>query len=181
MKYVIYIIQVLLCCTLLFGCNEKNKPVINDTEVLHQNEDQLTQIIIYDVFSPPVASRIYAYTSLASYEAIRFAKPGYASIAEKLNDFGKMRITGKSSDSLRFKVPTLRNVYISENYMHDGRFNTLAQCINHYRNGIQQSATLDPLLVGGITMTNTEATDLSLFLRTLTDSSFLIDPLYKKP
>ena len=90
MKYVIYTIQVLLCCTLLFGCNEKNKPVINDTEVLHQNEDQLTQIIIYDVFSPPVASRIYAYTSLASYEAIRFAKPGYASIAEKLNDFGKM-------------------------------------------------------------------------------------------
>jgi cytochrome c peroxidase len=98
-----------------------------------------------------------------------------------LNDYGKMRITDKSSDSLKFKVPTLRNVYISANYMHDGRFNTLAQCINHYRNGIQQSATLDPLLTGGITMTNTEATDLSLFLRTLTDSSFLIDPLYKKP
>jgi hypothetical protein len=90
MKYVIYSVQVLLCCTLLFGCSEKNKPAINDTEVLHQNEDQLTQIIIYDVFSPPVASRIYAYTSLASYEAIRFAKPGYTSIAEKLNGFGTM-------------------------------------------------------------------------------------------
>lgn len=64
--------------------------MINSTDVLHENQDQLTQIIIYDVFSPPVASRIYAYTSLASYEAIRFAKPGNESIAEKLNGFGKM-------------------------------------------------------------------------------------------
>ena len=50
-----------------------------------------------------------------------------------LNDFGRMMVTGKTEDSLKFKVPTLRNVYISSNYMHDGRFNTLAQCINHYR------------------------------------------------
>ncbi|HRI22848.1 MAG TPA: phosphoesterase, partial [Panacibacter sp.] len=53
-------------------------------------EDQLTQIIIYDVFSPPVAARIYAYTSLASYEAIRFSKPGNPSIAEKLHGFSAM-------------------------------------------------------------------------------------------
>lgn len=59
-------------------------------EVLHQNEDQLTQVIIYDVFTPPVASRIYVYSSLASYEAIRFSKEGTSSIAEKLHGFGKM-------------------------------------------------------------------------------------------
>ena len=98
-----------------------------------------------------------------------------------LNDFGKIRITHDPADSLKFKVPTLRNVYISSNYMHDGRFNTLAQCINHYRNGIQQSATLDPLLINGIQLTNTEATDLALFLRTLTDSSFLKDSRFSKP
>lgn len=98
-----------------------------------------------------------------------------------LNDYGRMRVTKDKSDSLKFKVPTLRNVYISSNYMHDGRFNTLAQCINHYRTGIQQSATLDPLLTGGIALTNSQATDLSLFLRTLTDSSFLTDSRFKKP
>ena len=98
-----------------------------------------------------------------------------------LNDFGKMRLTGKSQDSLLFRVPSLRNVYISSNYMHDGRFNTLAQCINHYRTGIQQSTTLDPLLKNGIALTNAEATDLGLFLRALTDSSFLVDPRYTKP
>ncbi len=98
-----------------------------------------------------------------------------------LNDFGKMRITSDPADSLKFKTPTLRNVYISSNYMHDGRFNTLAQCINHYRNGIQQSATLDPLLTNGIQLTNTEVTDLAIFLRTLTDSSFIQDARFSKP
>ncbi len=65
--------------------------------------------------------------------------------------------------------------------MHDGRFNTLAQCINHYRNGVQQSTTLDPILTGGITLTNAEANDIFVFLRTLTDSAFLRDPRFQQP
>ena len=96
-----------------------------------------------------------------------------------LNDYGRMRITNNPADSLKFKTPTLRNVYISSNYMHDGRFNTLSQCINHYRTGVQASPTLDTLLTNGIELTNTEAADLALFLRALTDSSFLSDPKYK--
>jgi cytochrome c peroxidase len=87
-----------------------------------------------------------------------------------LNDYGRMRITGKAEDSLKFKVPTLRNTYISANYMHDGRFNTLQQCLNHYRNNVQPAATLDPLLINGITLTTTQNDNLLLFLRALTDS-----------
>ncbi len=98
-----------------------------------------------------------------------------------LKDAGKMRISGNRADSLKFKVPSLRNVYISSNYMHDGRFNTLSQCINHYRSGVQQSATLDPLLKNGIQLTNNEMNDLSLFLRTLTDSSFIKDERFGRP
>ena len=98
-----------------------------------------------------------------------------------LNDYGRFRITGNPADSLEFKVPTLRNTYISANYMHDGRFNTLSQVINHYRTGVQQSTTLDPLLTNGITLTSTEAANLALFLRTLTDSSFLFDVRFKDP
>lgn len=52
---------VLLC----LGCGVSKTTIISDAEILHQTEDQLTKLIIYDVFSPPVASRIYAYTSLA--------------------------------------------------------------------------------------------------------------------
>ena len=65
--------------------------------------------------------------------------------------------------------------------MHDGRFNTLFQCINHYRTGIQQSATLDPLLVNGITLSNSDVINLVTFLRTLTDSTFITDPRFSKP
>ena len=98
-----------------------------------------------------------------------------------LNDYGRMRITKNPADSLKFKTPTLRNVYISSNYMHDGRFNTLAQCINHYRNGVLQSATLDASLTNGIQLTDAEAISLALFLRTLTDSLLLSDSRFSKP
>lgn len=98
-----------------------------------------------------------------------------------LKDYGRMRITGKKEDSLKFRVPTLRNTYISSNYMHDGRFNTLLQCVNHYRSSVQLSASLDPLLINGITLTNTQATDITVFLRTLTDSAFLRDPRFQQP
>ncbi|WP_374950186.1 vanadium-dependent haloperoxidase [Mucilaginibacter sp.] len=70
------------------GCKQKGKgKLLSDAQVLHENVDQLTQVIIYDVFSPPVASRIYGYTSLAAYEAMRFADPKYQSIVSQLNGF----------------------------------------------------------------------------------------------
>ena len=98
-----------------------------------------------------------------------------------LLDHGRMRITKTNEDSLKFKTPSLRNVYISQNYMHDGRFNVLGQVLTHYRTGIQQGPTLDPLLVNGINLTTTEAADVISFLRTLTDSAFLNDPRFRKP
>jgi PAP2 superfamily len=75
---------------LLISCNQKKAIRQSNLDILHRNQDQLTQVIIYDIFTPPVASRIYVYSSLASYEAIRFNKAGTESIAEKLNGFGKM-------------------------------------------------------------------------------------------
>jgi hypothetical protein len=84
---------LLLCVIISFtACNQKKEMNLSDTDILHQNQDVLTNIIIYDVFTPPVASRIYLYSSLASYEAIRFSKPGAASIAEKLHGFNKLPI-----------------------------------------------------------------------------------------
>lgn len=85
-------IQRLFLVVLLFAASCAAPPAIapEPAEVLHQNQDQLTQIIIYDVFTPPVASRIYVYASLASYEAMRHAEKGYPSLTEKLNGFDAM-------------------------------------------------------------------------------------------
>ena len=98
-----------------------------------------------------------------------------------LNDYGKMRVTHKSEDSLKFKVPTLRNVNISANFMHDGRFNTLAQVLDHYISDVQASPTLDSTLTNGIQLSPIEKTDVIAFLKALTDSSFISNPKYSKP
>ena len=92
-----------------------------------------------------------------------------------------MRVTGKSEDSLKFKVPSLRNVNLTANYMHDGRFNTLLQVLNHYSNGVQNSPTLDPLLVNKISLSAAEKSDLISFLKTLSDSALLHEPRFSKP
>jgi len=82
------------------GCKQKESKQLSGTEILHQNQDKLTEVIIYDVFTPPVASRLYVYSSLASYEAIRFKKEGAPSITAKLNGFKPMPVpeAGKSYD-----------------------------------------------------------------------------------
>jgi hypothetical protein len=89
MRY-IKIIVVTVVASIFIGCTHTKKSVLlSDADVLHQNEDQLTQVIIYDVFTPPVAARIYGYTALASYEAMRYADPKYNSIITQLKGFGK--------------------------------------------------------------------------------------------
>ena len=82
--------QVAFLLLLFVSCSHIKPAKLVDVDVLSNNEDQLTQVIIYDVFTPPVASRIYVYSSIASYEAIRFSKEGSVSIAEKLYGFGTM-------------------------------------------------------------------------------------------
>ena len=74
---------------ILFGCAKPTAKKIDGVDLLINNEDQLTQIIIYDVFTPPVASRIYVYSSIAAYEAIRHLN-NTPSIADKLYGFDKM-------------------------------------------------------------------------------------------
>ena len=81
---------IILFLSVFCACSHHKKTLrLTDEEVLHLNEYNLTQVIIYDVFTPPVASRIYGYANLASYEAMRFADPRYHSIITQLKGFGK--------------------------------------------------------------------------------------------
>ena len=98
-----------------------------------------------------------------------------------LMDIGRMRITQKPADSLKFKVPTLRNIQFTYPYMHDGRFKKLSDVVNHYTSGIQQSNTLDPRLRAPIALSHEEKIDLVAFLLTLTDRDFLFDRRFGFP
>ncbi|WBO85285.1 cytochrome c peroxidase [Hymenobacter yonginensis] len=96
-------------------------------------------------------------------------------------DSGRAHITGRSIDVGRFKVPSLRNVLHTAPYMHDGRFATLSEVLDHYDHGMTESATLDAQLrrpgqAPGIPLTSAERTQLLAFLATLSDEEFLRNP-----
>ena len=93
----------------------------------------------------------------------------------ELQDMGRMKITNDFHDSLRFKVPTLRNIVSSYPYMHDGRFRTLKQVLDHYTDGIVKSPSLSKELRKKIHLSEADKTDVIAFLQTLTDKEFLYD------
>ena len=102
-------------------------------------------------------------------------------IDESLNDIGRMKITLDPNDSLKFKVPSLRNIEFSYPYMHDGRFKKLADVLNHYTSGIQKSKTLSQKLEAPILLSSNEKVDIIAFLLTLTDRNFLFNIDFSYP
>lgn len=98
-----------------------------------------------------------------------------------LHDVGRMTITREAGDSMKFKVPSLRNVARTFPYGHDGRFFSLQNVYEHYRNKMQVSKTTDSLLQHKLPISNYESGQLTAFLRTLTDTSFLTNPVFAPP
>lgn len=96
------------------------------------------------------------------------------------NDFGRMRVTGNRADSLKFRVPSLRNSEFTSYYAHDGRFSFFRMMVQHYRFGVNGSPTLDPLLTNGIALTNAEADQVVAFIRTLNDTAFVNNPRFRE-
>jgi len=100
-------------------------------------------------------------------------------------DLGLGKITGNPSDNGKFKTPSLRNLVFTAPYMHDGRFATLDEVLEHYSTGVKMSSTIDPNMQfagqGGVQMTPQEKADLKAFLFALTDSSFINNPAFKAP
>lgn len=97
----------------------------------------------------------------------------------ELNDYGRIRITHDPNDSLKFKVPSLRNIANSYPYMHDGRFGSLEQVLQHYTQGIVSSPTLARQLRKKIRLSDGDKTDLIAFLKTLSDKQFLFDMRFR--
>ena len=99
-----------------------------------------------------------------------------------LQDFGRWSITHNAQDSLKFKVPSLRNLSYTYPYMHDGRFKNLKEVLHHYTNGIVKSPTLSANLDNPIILNPNEKVDLIAFLLCLNDKEFVFDKKhqYKK-
>lgn len=100
-------------------------------------------------------------------------------------DLGLGGYTNNPDDYGKFKTPTLRNLVFTAPYMHDGRFATLDEVINHYSEGLVMSPTIDPLMKsapqGGVQLTPQEKQMLKMFLISLSDSSFVNNPAFQDP
>jgi cytochrome c peroxidase len=104
-------------------------------------------------------------------------------------DAGIEALTGLPGDRDRFKVPTLRNIALTAPYMHDGRFKTLDEVIDHYSDHIQESASLSTFLRGesnepggkSLKLQLHEKREITAFLNMLTDTDFITNPNFSDP
>ena len=107
---------------------------------------------------------------------------------------GLEEVTGNPADRGRFKVPTLRNIALTAPYMHDGRFATLGQVLDHYNEGIHVSATLSPLILeadnrsvqdapttASLHLSEDEKHAIVAFLHTLTDETLVTAEQFSDP
>jgi cytochrome c peroxidase len=104
----------------------------------------------------------------------------------RFTDLGRFEVTHNEEQRARFKLPSLRNVALTAPYMHDGRFETLEEVVEHYNTGVKYSGTLDEsmdhnLLPGGLQLSVQDKADLVAFLKTLTDNAFVNDERFSSP
>jgi cytochrome c peroxidase len=101
-------------------------------------------------------------------------------------DSGRGLVTGVAADNFTFKVPTLRNLEYSAPYMHDGRFKTIDEVINHYSIGLEHtSPNISPLMEfsaqGGVQLDPQERAELKAFLLMFSDPDFINNPKFRNP
>lgn len=96
-------------------------------------------------------------------------------------DKGFGAVTGDTIHNGQFKAVTLRNIELTAPYMHDGRFQTLEEVIDHYSEGVKFASNLDVNLREPLHLTDSEKADLVAFLKTLTDEEFTADPRFQNP
>ncbi len=109
-----------------------------------------------------------------------FSRNGLAQDAV-LQDLGRFAVTLQPEDSFLFKVPTLRNIAYSKPYMHDGRMKRLSDVLKHYASlhgqGVHMNNTLDQLP----SFSSEQQVDITSFLLTLSDSTFVMNPAFSYP
>ncbi len=152
-----------------------------EEQVIHQSVT-LEEWAGYDLFKSLNGADCFHCHNGPLMQVAKFSNNG---LDATFTDLGRGQVTGNANDNGKFKVPTLRNIAYSAPYMHDGRFETLDEVIDHYSFGIQMSPTIDPLIEyasqGGVQLDAYERDLLKQFLMTLTDESFINNPDFQEP
>jgi len=120
---------------------------------------------------------VHCHSTGSTLSDFEFRNTGLDSIPV---DDGRYLITLNPSDRGKFKTPSLRNIELTGPYMHDGRFQTLLECVEHYNTGFRYAENLDPNLFFAVKgrLSQQEMEDIVAFLKTLTDMEFLNNPAF---
>ncbi len=135
----------------------------------------------YDIFRTERGDCFHCHVEPLFATSTNFNNTGLDSV---IIDKGRGLVTGNPADDGKFKPSTLRNIAESPPYMHDGRFFTLREVIDHYNLGFHDGPDVDPLIRARLSrspLTEQEITDLIAFLETLTDTDFLYNPAFSNP
>ena len=151
----------------LISCGSKYDQVISESQKFTVQESNGFKVFINNCAGchpPPL------------YSTYNFANNGLP-LDSNLFDLGRYEQTKNTSDSMQFKVPSLRNLSYTYPYMHDGSFQNLRQVLNHYspRNGnVDKSPLLQPI-------SEDDKSDVIAFLKTLNDPNFVFNPSHQFP
>ncbi|MEQ9229387.1 MAG: phosphatidic acid phosphatase, partial [Cyclobacteriaceae bacterium] len=107
MKNLIVVTGLIVLSSLL-GCNESDEylKTLKDREIINLSMKQLTDVIVHDIFSPPVASRIYSYSSIAAYEAMRAGQPTqFRTLAGQITDLKE--VPAPENEDINFNLASI--------------------------------------------------------------------------
>lgn len=156
---------------MMFSSNSKYDRVMRGEDSFN-----LPQSLGYDIYKKKCAS-CHTEPMFTNYSYRNVGMP----VDSFLFDYGRMKITHDPNDSLKFKVPTLRNVQLTAPYGHDGRFYSLFDVLNFYRTKTVDGPTTDSVFKHRLPLSNFEIGQLTAFIYTLTDSTLLNDPRFSPP
>lgn len=167
--------------------NSKYDQYLKDTSVFNDSEKRGLALFNteYNAFFPDKsgADCQHCHSGL-NFENDKYMNNGLDADG-MFKDLGREKATKDPTDRGKFKVTSLRNIAVTGPYMHDGRFKTLEQVIEHYNSGLKPSSTLDPALeqtrATGLFLDEQDKKDLVAFLKTLTDQDLLTNPDYSNP
>ena len=88
MRKLFFLFAVIFMCSCKTKTAEEYKVITENPAFIHEAYEKLTDVIIHDIFSPPVSARIYGYASIAGYEALIANNPKYQTVGGQLHELG---------------------------------------------------------------------------------------------
>lgn len=150
-KIHILLLPVVLVIYFLFSCKQKKQPLSFDVNKL-QNKcvHRLTDVIVYDIFSPPVAARIYAYSNLAYYESIKWKDDKNSSVTALLKGFETLPVPEKNKqyDFNLVAIKSFFKVAIALTFSKDSLIKTENELLYEFESSLDEAVYNNSLALG---------------------------------